>query len=40
MSHNLETLAASGWAYTYRWEGEYLKKKLGEGRQGKEKIGE
>jgi hypothetical protein len=40
MSHNLETLAASGWAYTYRWEGEYLKKKLGEGRQVKEKIGE
>jgi DNA repair ATPase RecN len=40
MSDNLETLAASGWAYTHPWEGEFLKKELGEGRRGKEKLGE
>jgi hypothetical protein len=34
------TLAASGWAYTHPWEGEDLKKKLGEGGRGREKLGE
>jgi hypothetical protein len=39
MLHNLDTLAASGWSYTYPWEGEYLKKKLGEDGLGRKKLG-